>query len=78
MSDLKFEITNSDDKVIAKAARDIAAKFDPWGTVRPNIIAFIIGAIFMAALDFGDVWICAGDCKEMIKEAAASPSQARK
>jgi hypothetical protein len=62
VSDLKFEITNSDDRVIAKAARRVANKFDPWGTVRPIIIAFFLGAVFIASLDYGDIWICAGDC----------------
>lgn len=62
MSDLSFKITNSDDKVIAKAAREVALKFDPWGSIRPQIIAFILGCIFIASLDYGDVWICSGQC----------------
>jgi hypothetical protein len=62
MSDLSFKLTNADDKVIAKAARDVAYKFDPWGSIKPKIVAFILGCIFIASLDYGDVWICAGQC----------------
>lgn len=62
MSDLKIDITNTDDKIIAKAARDVALKFDMWGTVRPQIIAFVLGAVFISALDYGDVWVCVGSC----------------
>ena len=67
MSDLKFEITNSDDKVIAKAARQVAQKFDPWGYFRPVIFAFVLGGVFVAALDYGDVWICVGECNENMR-----------
>ncbi|MDR6266569.1 hypothetical protein [Roseobacter sp. N2S] len=67
MSDLRFNIINSDDKVIAKAARQIATKLDPWGSVRPNIMAFILGALFIASLDYGDVWICVGSCAQIEK-----------
>lgn len=73
MANLKFDITNSDEKVIAKAARDVARKFDPWGSARPWVYGAILGAIFIAALDYGDVWICAGDCQRMI-EAAKEPA----
>jgi hypothetical protein len=62
MADCKFEITNSDGKVIAKAAREVALKFDPWGYFRPLLFAFALGGIFVAALDYGDVWICVGEC----------------
>ena len=73
MGDLKFEITNSDNKVIAHAARKVARQFDPWGSIRPNLVAFILGAACMAAMDFGDIWVCAGDCKGMVAAATGTP-----
>ena len=62
MSDLNLNITNSDDKVIADAARRVARQFDPWGSIRPQIIAFILGCIIIASMDYGDVWVCVGQC----------------
>lgn len=62
MSDLKFNLTNSDGKALAAAARKIAMQFDPFGSMMPKIIAFILGCVFMASLDYGDVWICVGQC----------------
>ena len=32
------------------------------GSIKPKIVAFILGCIFIASLDYGDVWICAGQC----------------
>ena len=69
MSERKFHFVKSDDKAIAKAARKIARDFDPWGSARPWVYGIIFGAVFIASLDLGDVWICAGDCHGMIDAA---------
>lgn len=62
MSNCQIDITNRDDTFIANELRRSANQFDPWGSIRPQLIAFIFGCIFIAILDYGDVWICVGQC----------------
>jgi hypothetical protein len=64
MSNCQIDITNRDDTFIANELRRTAYRFDPWGAIRPKLIAFIFGCIFIASLDYGDVWICVGKCGE--------------
>ena len=62
MGEVKIDITNSDDKTIAKKLRSTADMYDPWHRVWSFIRLFLIGAIFITVLDYGDVWICVGEC----------------
>ncbi|MBN8187566.1 hypothetical protein JF540_12785 [Salipiger thiooxidans] len=62
MSDFKLSMTNCDDKVIAAEARKIAHKFDPWAAVRFAALWALIGGALVAAMDYGDLWICVGAC----------------
>lgn len=36
-------------------------------SIWPYILAFVLGGLFVASLDYGDVWICTGDCDGMIE-----------
>lgn len=61
MADCRFNITNKDPKFIAKKLRRTADSFHKpfnWSA----LICFILGMCFVAAMDYGDVWICVGQC----------------
>lgn len=62
MSDCKVEITGFSDKKIAYLLRQQAARHDPWHGVRKAILLVAIGAVTVAAMDYGDVWLCVGQC----------------
>jgi len=36
-----------------------------WDSARVAVFWFAVGAITIAAMDYGDVWICAGQCNAM-------------
>lgn len=61
MADCKIDITNSDPKWIARQLRKCADQHD-GGQRWKLVLAFIAGMITLAAMDYGDVWLCVGDC----------------
>jgi len=63
MSDLKIDLKNCSDEVIAEVLRRNLRQYEksPLFTWR-WWSGFLIGAVFVAALDFGDVHICVGAC----------------
>lgn len=65
MSDLKIDLKDCEDKVIVKTLRNALRSYDdnPLTTWR-WWSGFLIGAVFIAALDYGDVHICVGGCSE--------------
>jgi hypothetical protein len=62
MANYKAEMTNCDPKVIAAELRKTANSFDPWPSVRTAAFWFMLGAIAVASMDYGDVWLCVGRC----------------
>ena len=62
MSDFKIDLKDVEDKDIAWILRRKSIEHDPWRHFRSSLFAFILGMIFVAALDYGDVWLCVGDC----------------
>lgn len=62
MPDCKVDLTNRDPSFIAKELTRIADGFAPWRRVRSAAFWFAIGAITIAAMDYGDVWFCVGQC----------------
>lgn len=67
MADAKVEITNSDPKFIARELRKMADGFDPWPPVRSALCAFFFGVVLIASMDYGDLWICVGQCNAMME-----------
>ena len=65
--DFKWEGT---ERQIAEALRTQANFYDqnPLTTWR-WWSGFIWGAIVVASLDFGDVWVCVGDCNQSTQQA---------
>ena len=65
MSDLKLNLTNMTDAQIAAELRARLTSYDtnPLKTWR-WWSGFICGAVIIAALDYGDVHICVGGCKQ--------------
>lgn len=61
MADCKIDLTDSDPKWIAHQLRKAADNFD-GGQRWKLVLAFIAGMITLAAMDYGDVWFCVGDC----------------
>lgn len=49
-------------KALARAGRSISRKYDPLFDIKLAAAWFVLGACFIAALNFGDVWICVGAC----------------
>lgn len=39
------------------------------GDARMFFIGMMWGAFVIAAMDYGDIWICAGDCRSLIETA---------
>jgi len=68
MPDCKVNLTNCDAKFIAKQLRETADSFDRWQPVRNSAFWFIFGAIVIASMDYGDVWICAGQCNSALSQ----------
>lgn len=70
MSDCNLKITNSSNAFIAKELRRIADGYEsPKQKSRwPIVIAFICGMILVAAMDYGDVWLCVGQCNAHIAQ----------
>lgn len=65
MADVKIELTNSDPKWIADHLRKAADQWHkpfPWRVV----IAFLMGMILVASMDYGDVWLCVGQCNQAV------------
>lgn len=69
MADCNFKVTNRPPKFIASELRKTAQAFDPFATVRAAAFWFFIGAATVAAMDYGDVWLCAGQCGNLDKQA---------
>lgn len=65
MANAHLNITDSDPKFIARQCRKMADSFDPWHPVRRAMLAAIIGGVIVASMDFGDVWLCVGQCDAM-------------
>lgn len=59
---MRHGMEKSDRKRIASAAREVANYMDPFGALRAAALWFAIGAITVAAMNYGDVWICVGQC----------------
>ena len=73
MSELKLTITDSDNAFIAKKLRKIADSYQapppaPRPVRWPIWAAFIGGMIMVAAMDYGDVWLCVGQCNAHIAQ----------
>lgn len=62
MANCNVEMKNCDAKVIASELRRTANGFDPWPTVRHAALWFALGASTIAAMDYGDVHLCLGQC----------------
>ena len=64
MAHCKIDVTGSSNTIIAKELRRLADLHEaPKPQARwPMYAAFILGCIFVASLDYGDVWICVGEC----------------
>ncbi len=62
MANCNVRMENCDPKVIAAELRKTAAGFDPWGSVRLAAFWFALGGVIVAAMDYGDVWLCVGQC----------------
>lgn len=65
MTDFSLNITNATDQDIADQLRKSLKQYDdqkPMVT-RHFLFGFLWGCIFIAALNMGDVWICAGSCQ---------------
>lgn len=60
-----ISLTASDPKWIAAQLRKTADQFDPMRPIMGRVFAFMLGAICIAAMDYGDVWICVGQCNAM-------------
>lgn len=71
MSNCKVDLTDCDDKIIAQTLRKNADRFDPWHRARFAAIFFLLGAATVAAMDYGDLWICVGDCNGKLPEPPA-------
>jgi hypothetical protein len=72
--DYKITLENVTDDQIAASLRAELAKRSPdpaLGTqyTKGLIIGALFGAVVMAAADYGDVWLCVGDCRDQIKDA---------
>lgn len=61
MANCKIDLTDSDPKWIARQLRKQADHFD-GGQRWKLALAFIAGMITLASMDYGDVWLCVGDC----------------
>lgn len=64
MANCEVNITNSDPKVIAKELRTLTRFYDPSGEMLRRVSTFLLGAACVAAMDYGDVWICVGSCNQ--------------
>ena len=62
MPNCNVKIENSSPKFIAAELRKAATRFDPFGSVRSAAFWFVFGGVIVAAMDYGDVWICVGQC----------------
>lgn len=62
MANCNVKIENCEPKVIASELRKAADGFDPWGAVRSAAFWFALGCVTIAAMDYGDVWFCVGQC----------------
>ena len=69
MADCNFKITNSSPKFIASELRKTAQGFDPLATVRAAAFWFLVGAATVATMDYGDVWLCVGQCNTLDKQS---------
>jgi hypothetical protein len=62
MANCHVKMENCDPKIIATELRKTANGFDPWGAVRSAAFWFTLGGVIVAAMDYGDVWVCVGQC----------------
>lgn len=63
MATHKVSINATTEKELAEAARQIAYRLDPWHVARRAAFWFTLGACTVAAMDYGDVWLCVGQCQ---------------
>lgn len=70
MANCNIELTDCTPKFIARQLRKHADQFD-GGQRWKLVLAFIAGMITLAAMDYGDVWLCVGDCPS--RPVAARP-----
>lgn len=63
MADLHIDLKDQDPESLAAMLRAHASTFDPpkWHR-REFWVGIVIGACLMAAMDLGDVHLCAGQC----------------
>jgi len=64
MGDYSLNITNATREEIADQLRTSLKQYDDPKLIvtRHFIVGFLFGCAFIAALNFGDVLICAGSC----------------
>lgn len=65
MADCEISLKDCDPKIIARQLRQTALRYDVWAPVRQAAFWFGMGMVVIASLDFGDVWLCVGQCSGM-------------
>ncbi|MGA0540684.1 hypothetical protein [Neotabrizicola sp. VNH66] len=71
MIDYNLSLKNATDTDIEAALRAALKKYDKPKSYWPRSFwaGMIWGAVLIAAMDYGDVWLCAGQCQAMIEAA---------
>lgn len=54
---------------VAVFLRGTADKLDPLGSIKGAVIAFLLGCLVIASMDYGDIWLCIGSCDGHFNEA---------
>lgn len=70
-TDFSLTLTNANEADIEAALRSALRKYDKRQSWRvwQFWIGMAWGAIIIAAADYGDIWICAGQCQAVIDAA---------
>ena len=60
----RFNLSVSGDKSkeLGKTMRGLAAELDPVGWLIAKFCWILIGGLIVAAMDYGDIWVCVGAC----------------
>lgn len=72
---LKFDVEGSDEQIREALQKQLRAHTDnPLSSWR-WWSGFMWGAILIAALDYGDVWVCVGSCGDAGQSNQAAPER---
>lgn len=77
MTNYSLTLTNATEADIEAALRAALRKYERPRSYWPRSFwtGMLWGAALIAAMDYGDVWICAGQCQAMIDAARANEGE---